>query len=72
MLFVVIFLVLGLAFGFAAGWPWGLLAFLIPIGLALAASDRSVGAIVLYFAVTAIGVVGGLALAARTDREQHA
>jgi hypothetical protein len=70
-MFVLILFLLGMAFGFAAGWPWGLLAFVVPLLLTLAASDRSGGAIVVGFVVTAIGVVGGLALAARSDR-QHA
>ena len=68
---IVIFLLVGLAFGYAARWPWGLLAFLIPGLLALAASDRSGSALVVGFAVTAIGLLAGLALAARQN-EQHA
>jgi len=67
MLFVVIFFLLGLSFGFAARMPWALLAFLIPLGLTLAASDRDGGAIVLYFVVTGIGILAGLVLATRTD-----
>jgi hypothetical protein len=70
-MFVLILFLLGLAFGYAAGWPWGLLAFVVPLLLTLAASDRSGGAIVVGFLVTGVGVLGGLALAARTDR-QHA
>jgi multisubunit Na+/H+ antiporter MnhC subunit len=66
-MFVVIFFLLGLCFGFAARLPWGLLAFVIPLALALVAADRSAGAIVVGFAVTAIGLVAGLALAARSD-----
>jgi hypothetical protein len=58
---------LGLCFGFAARLPWALLAFLIPLGLALAASDRSGAAIVIGFVTTAIGILAGLALATRAD-----
>jgi hypothetical protein len=70
-MFVIIFLLLGLAFGYAAGWPWGLLAFVVPLLLVLAASDRSAGMIVIGFAVTAIGVVAGVMLAARGREAQH-
>ncbi|MFL5839665.1 MAG: hypothetical protein ACJ77Z_04345 [Thermoleophilaceae bacterium] len=70
-MFVVILFLLGLSFGYAAGWPWGLLAFVVPLLLTLAASDRSGGAVVVGFVVTGIGVLAGLALAARRD-EQHA
>ena len=66
-MYIVIFFLLGLCFGFAARLPWGLLAFLFPLALVLAASDRSAGAIVVGFAVTAIGLVAGLAIAARSD-----
>ena len=67
-MFVVIFFLLGLSFGFAARWPWCLVAFTIPALLALAATDRSGAAIVVGFVVTAIGIVAGLALAARGER----
>ena len=70
-MFVVIFFLLGLCFGYAARLPWALLAFLVPIGLFLTASDRSAGAVVVGFAVTAIGIMAGLVIASRTD-EQHA
>ncbi len=70
-MYIFIFLVLGLAFGFGARLPWALLAFLVPAALALAAADRSGGTIVIGFVVTAIGIAAGLALAARID-EQHA
>jgi hypothetical protein len=70
-MFVVIFFLLGLSFGFAARLPWALLAFLVPLGLALTAADRDGGAMVLGFAVTAIGILAGLVLATRTD-ERHA
>jgi hypothetical protein len=66
-MFVVIFFLLGLCFGFALRMPWALLAFLIPLGLVLAASDRSAGAIVVGLVVTAIGILAGLVLASRTD-----
>jgi hypothetical protein len=71
-MFIVIFLLLGLSFGYAAKFPWSLLAFLIPLLLALAATNRSIGAVVLGLAVTAVGLVLGTALAARTGNEQHA
>jgi hypothetical protein len=66
-MFVVIFFLLGLCFGFAARMPWALIAFLIPLALALVASDRSGVAIVIGFVVTALGIMAGLALAARSD-----
>jgi hypothetical protein len=66
-MFVVIFFLLGLCFGFAARMPWALIAFLIPLGLALVASDRSGVAIVIGFVVTALGIMAGLVLAARSD-----
>jgi hypothetical protein len=66
-LFVVILFLLGLCFGFAARLPWALLGFLIPLALALAASDRSGAAIVIGFVTTAIGILAGLAPAARAD-----
>jgi len=65
-MFVVIFFLLGLSFGYAARMPWALLAFLIPLGLTLAASDRDGAAIVLYFVITGIGILVGLVLATRT------
>jgi hypothetical protein len=64
-MFIVIFLLLGLSFGYAAGWPWGLLAFVVPALLVLAAADRSASAIIVGFVVTAIGLFAGFALAAR-------
>lgn len=70
-MFVVIFFLLGLCFGFAARMPWALLAFLIPLALTLAASDRSATAIVVGFVVTAVGILVGLVLSTRAD-EQHA
>jgi hypothetical protein len=66
-MFVVILFLLGLCFGFAARLPWALLAFLIPLGLALAASDRSAGAILIGFLVTGIGIMAGLVLASRSE-----
>jgi hypothetical protein len=70
-MFIVIFFLLGLCFGFAARMPWGLLAFLFPLALAIAASDRSIGAIVVGFVVTGIGIIVGLAIAARTDARER-
>ena len=66
-MFVVMFLLLGLCFGFALRMPWALVAFLIPLGLVVAATDRSGAAIVLGFVVTAIGIAGGVVLAGRAD-----
>jgi hypothetical protein len=66
-MFVVIFLLLGLSFGYAARMPWALLAFVVPVGLTLAASDRSGAAIAVGFVVTAIGILLGLVLATRSD-----
>jgi hypothetical protein len=66
-MFVVIFFVLGLAFGYATRLPWALLAFIVPLALVVAASDRSFGAIVIGFAVTAIGIMVGLVLSSRSD-----
>jgi hypothetical protein len=66
-MFIVIFFLLGLCFGFALKLPWALLAFLIPLGLVIAATDRSASAIVIGFVVTAIGIVAGTVLSVRTD-----
>jgi hypothetical protein len=71
-MFVVIFFLLGLCFGFAARMPWALTAFLIPLALAVAASDRSGAAIVVGFVVTAIGILAGLVLASRSDERERA
>jgi hypothetical protein len=70
-MFWFLFLVLGVCFGYALRLPWALLAFLVPLALAVAATDRSMGSIVIGFVVTAVGIVAGLALAARGER-QHA
>jgi hypothetical protein len=70
-MFIVVFLLLGLAFGYAAGWPWGLLAFIVPLGLLAVASDRTAGSIILVFAITAIGLFAGFLLAAR-ESQRHA
>ena len=70
-MFVVILFVLGLCFGFAARMPWALLAFVVPIALALTASNRSAAAVVVGFAVTGIGILVGLVLSTPAD-EQHA
>jgi hypothetical protein len=66
-MFAVIFFLLGLCFGFAIRMPWALLAFLIPLALALAAADRSAGAIVVGFVATAIGILAGIVVASRVD-----
>jgi hypothetical protein len=66
-MFVGIFFLLGLCFGFAARLPWALLAFVFPLALIVVASDRSGGAIVVGLLATAIGIMAGLALAARSD-----
>ncbi|MFL5893910.1 MAG: hypothetical protein ACJ76Z_02205 [Thermoleophilaceae bacterium] len=71
-MFVVILFLLGLSFGYAAGFPWGLLAFVVPLLLVLAASNKSAGAIVVGFVVTALGLLAGLALTARGRAGQHA
>lgn len=71
-MFIVIFLLLGLSFGYAARPPWSLSAFVVPLLLAVAASNRSIGALALGFAVTAVGLVLGTALAARSGDGQHA
>ena len=65
-MFVVMLFLLGLSFGFALRMPAALLAFLVPLALVLAASDRSSGAIAVGFVITAIGLVAGQALSART------
>ena len=70
-MFIVIFFLLGLCFGFAARMPWALLAFLVPLALALAATDRSGSAVVVGFAVTGIGILVGVVLSTRADK-QHA
>jgi hypothetical protein len=64
-MFLVIFFLLGFAFGFAVRLPWALLAFVVPILLVLAATDRSIPAIVVGFVVTAIGLLVGLVVASR-------
>ncbi len=68
-MFWLIFFLLGLSFGYAAGLPWGLLGFLVPLGLLATAADRNGGAIVLGFVITAIGVVLGLVLSARSNEQ---
>ena len=70
-MFVVIFLVLGFCFGYAARLPWALLAFIVPGLLLLGAADRSMSAAVVGFAITGIGILLGLVLASRQN-EQHA
>jgi hypothetical protein len=71
-MFVVILFLLGLATAYAAGWPWGLLAFVVPVLLVLSAGDKSAGAILVGFIVTAAGVLIGFTLAARDDQEATA
>jgi hypothetical protein len=71
-MFVVILLLLGFCFGFAARLPWGLLAFLVPLALTLAATDRSATAVVVGFVATAIGVLVGVVVATRADEERTA
>ena len=66
-MFVVMFFLLGLSFGFAGRMPWALLAFLIPLALILNATNRSASAVVLGLAVTAAGLVAGLILSTRAD-----
>jgi hypothetical protein len=66
-MFVVIFFLLGLVFGFTIRLPWALVAFIVPVALLLAATDRSIPAIVIGFAATGIGLLVGLVLATRVD-----
>ena len=70
-MFIVMFFLLGLCFGFALRMPWALLAFLIPLGLIAVATDRSPVMIVIGLAVTAIGIVAGQILAQRADTPRH-
>lgn len=69
-MFIAILFFLGLAFGYAAGWPWGLLAFVVPILLTLGASDRSPGLVLTGFVLTALGIFGGVLLARRSEAAQ--
>jgi hypothetical protein len=69
-MFVVIFFLLGLGFGYAARWPWGLLAFVVPILLTLAAGDRNGAAVVIGFVATGVGVLAGVSFAARSDAQR--
>lgn len=71
-MFVLILFLLGLAFGYAARWPWGLLAFVVPIALLLTATDRSASAVTVGLIVTAIGLLVGFALAVRSDEPRAA
>jgi hypothetical protein len=66
-MFVVILFLLGLAFGYATKLPLALVAFVVPLLLALAATNRSGAAIVVGFAVTGIGILVGLVLNTRAD-----
>ena len=54
------------AFGYAAGWPWELLSFIVPGLLVLGAADKNGTAIVVGFIVTAGGLLVGLTLGARS------
>lgn len=67
-MFIVILFLLGLCFGYAARLPWALLAFLVPIALLLAASDRNAAAATAGFIVTAVGIVVGLILTVAGER----
>jgi hypothetical protein len=58
---------LGLCCGFALRLPWALLAFLVPLGLTVAATDRSPTAIAVGFIVTAIGILVGIVVSTRVD-----
>jgi hypothetical protein len=71
-MFIVILFLLGLSFGYAAGWPWALLAFVVPALLVLAATNRSGGAIVVGFVVTTLGLFAGFMLAARSTEGRAA
>jgi hypothetical protein len=66
-MFVVILFLLGLTFGYATKLPTALLAFLVPIALVLAATDRSTGAIVVGMLITAFGLLVGIVLAQRAE-----
>ena len=70
-MFIVIFVLLGICFGFALRMPLALTAFLIPLALIAAASNRSGGAIVLYLVITAVGLVIGQVLSARADERER-
>jgi hypothetical protein len=71
-MFIVILFLLGLAFGYAAGWPWGLLAFVVPVLFTLMASDLSVAATVIGFILTGAGVLVGIVLAQRSGEGREA
>ena len=71
-MFVVMLFLLGLSFGYAVRMPWALLAFAVPIALTVAASDRSPGAVLIGFIVTAAGVILGTALSAREAQRERA
>jgi len=66
-MFILILFFLGLAFGYAAGWPWSLIAFVVPVLLAIGASNRSAALIVTGFLLTAAGIFVGMLLARRAD-----
>jgi hypothetical protein len=70
-MFIVILLLLGLACGYAVGFPWAVLAFVVPVALTLTASDRSASAVTVGFVVVAIGLLLGFVLSAR-ESARHA
>lgn len=70
-MFVVILFLLGLCFGYAVRLPWALLAFVVPVALVIAATDRSIGAIIVGFAITAVGLLVGVVLSARGERAER-
>ena len=70
-MFVVMLFLLGLSFGYAMRLPWSLLAFAVPVALTLTAADRSEGAVVVGFVVTAIGLLLGTVLSERAERAER-
>ena len=70
-MFVVILFLLGLAFGYALGFPKALLAFVVPVALFLNAADRSGSATIFVFVLVAVGVLIGVMLSGR-ESARHA
>ena len=70
-MFVVMLFLLGLSFGYAMRMPLSLLAFAVPVLLTVTAGDRSEGAVVVGFVVTAIGLLLGTMLSARDERAER-
>lgn len=66
-MFIVILFFLGLALGYAAGWPWALIAFIVPILFVIGSSDRSMPLVIAGFVLTAAGILLGFVLARRGD-----